>query len=394
MLTIFLIPPNKANGLFLPQQTMDWKAIAEQIIIQIDIEKDEKIISIVQPDMFEKIIPHIRYAVMKAGGVDMGVIEVIDNPYPKEWREDIIREGFKSATAGYVEMLEDIDVAIMMPGTNPVHPAYKAMQILLKNKKGSRRTIHFHWTDPYSPSGNISGLTGINVLPGHPPPPMQVINELYQNAVLKVDLKSIARHQSQFAKALRSGKIRITSPYGTDISFLIGNRNIIVQNGDASAKRMRNKAAFLEREVEIPVGAVRVAPIEESVNGKIVYPFSAWNGRSVQNATIYIENGKIISVSALKGSEHIIAELDGAPPESKYFREFALGFNPFLDMKKTKSWIGYYGYGSGVVRLGLGNNSELGGKVSGNYFRWRDLLTDCTITINGTVWVKNGVFIK
>ena len=109
---------------------------------------------------------------------------------------------------------------------------------------------------------------------------------------------------------------------------------------------------------------------------------------------MHFEKGKIISVSALSGAEHIDAEIKNAPSESKYFREFALGFNPLLSMKKTKSWIGYYGYGSGIVRLGIGNNSELGGKVSGKYFRWRDLLTDCTISVNGTTWVKQGVFIK
>jgi len=42
-------------------------------------------------------------------------------------------------------------------------------------------------------------------------------------------------------------------------------------------------------------------------------------------------------------------------------------------------WIPYYGYGAGVVRLSLGDNSELGGKV-----------TDATVAVDGKVWVKDG----
>jgi hypothetical protein len=63
-------------------------------------------------------------------------------------------------------------------------------------------------------------------------------------------------------------------------------------------------------------------------------------------------------------------------------------------MDVTKTWIGYYGYGAGIVRLGIGNNGELGGAVSGRYFRWRDLLTDCTVTIDGEVWLKDGKFVR
>ncbi len=47
------------------------------------------------------------------------------------------------------------------------------------------------------------------------------------------------------------------------------------------------------------------------------------------------------------------------------FREIALGFNPLLAVPDRAPWIPYYGYGAGVVRLSLGDNSELGGAVGG-----------------------------
>jgi hypothetical protein len=378
----------------LPMRSMDWRALAERIVEQLQLEPGEKVMALAQPGMFEDFVPHFRYAVMQAGAIDMGIIDVLDPPYPANWDPDVIRRGYADATAAYVEMLEDIDAAVMMPGANPALPAYKALQILLQEKAGPRRTIHFHWTDPYSPSGNTMGLTGINVLPGHPPPPMQVIDIVYQNAVLNTDLDALDDHQDRFIAALRDGEVRVTSPAGTDIRFRAGGRDIIQQNGDASAARMRKGAPFLDREVEIPGGAVRVAPIEATVQGRVVYPYSAWNGRSVRNATIVYENGRITSASADEGEEHVRAELEATPEEAKWFREFALGFNPLLSMDVTKTWIGYYGYGAGVVRLGIGNNGELGGTVTGRYFRWRDLLTDCTVTIDGEVWLKDGKFVR
>jgi len=378
----------------LPQHTIDYQAVAERIVEQLALEPGEKVISVAQPGMFEEFVPHFRYAVMKAGGIDMGVIDVLDPPYPDAWDSDVIRAGFANARDAYVELLEDIDAAVMMPGANPALSAYKALQILLQEKAGPRRTIHFHWTDPYSPSGNSQGLTGINVLPGFPPPPMQVVDRVYQDAILKTDLDALARHQAAFAAAMRDSEVRITSPAGTDLRFRVGNRDIIEQNGDASAARMRQGKPFLDREVEIPAGAVRVAPIEETVQGRVVYPDSAWNGHSVRDATLIYENGRLTGVDAASGLEHLQAEVETIPDGAKWFREFALGFNPWLSMEVTQSWIGYFGYGAGVVRLGVGNNSELGGNVTGRYFRWRDLLTDCTVTIDGEIWLEDGRFVR
>ena len=58
------------------------------------------------------------------------------------------------------------------------------------------------------------------------------------------------------------------------------------------------------------------------------------------------------------------------------------------------SWIPYFGYGAGVVRLGIGNNSELGGNVAGSYFRWRDLLIDASVSVAGDVWLEDGQLIR
>jgi hypothetical protein len=378
----------------LPQRTMQWPALAARIVQQLQLEPGERVLLVAQPGMFTEIVPLLRYEVMKAGGIDLGVIDVLDDPYPADWNAEVLGKGLVAATVEYTKMLREVDAAIMLPGANPVHPAYSALQRLLAEARGPRRTIHFHWTDPYSSSGNEFGLTGITLLPGFPPPPMQVIDRVYQRAVLETDLPALAAHQARFTAALRRALVRITTPAGTDLRFRVGDRDIIEQNGDASARRMQAGAPFLVREVEVPGGAVRVAPVEGSVEGVVVYPYSAWNGHSVVDARLTYEAGRIVRTSASRGGAHLAAELAAAPAEARAFREFALGFNPLLAPAETPGWIGYYGYGAGVVRLGIGNNRELGGEVRGRYFRWRDLLVDATVTLDGVPWLVDGRFVR
>jgi hypothetical protein len=59
--------------------------------------------------------------------------------------------------------------------------------------------------------------------------------------------------------------------------------------------------------------------------------------------------------------------------------------------KKVPTDIPYYGYGAGVVRLSLGDNSELGGTVRAEqvYIRW-NFFTDATVTVGDQVWVRDG----
>ena len=104
-------------------------------------------------------------------------------------------------------------------------------------------------------------------------------------------------------------------------------------------------------------------------------------------------NGKIENLSANKGEEAVLEELKSAGEAGQYFREFALGFNPLLAIPEKDPWIPYYGYGAGVIRLSLGDNTELGGNVKGGYVRW-NFFTDATVVVGDELWVKNGKLVK
>lgn len=364
-----------------PRFTLEWEQMARRIVERLDLKEGETFLAVAHPGLFEELIPHLRFEVMKAGGVDLGVMDVLGEPVPADWSEETLGAGGRRARAKLAEMLEGVDASIMLPGARPGQPVYAAIQDLLRSGRG--RTVHFHWLE------NGSAFT----LAGQPLPPRHVIESVYQRALLGTDYRALGEHQRRFEAAMRAGEIRITSPSGTDLRFRIGDRPVNFQDGDASAVRAERGVVLIDREIELPAGAIRVAPIEESVDGKIVFPPSQWSGRPVHELELVFEQGQVVSVRAASGAEAVESEMDGAGQAGRSFREFALGFNPILEVPEEGPWIPYYGYGAGVVRLSLGDNSELGGNVGGGYVRW-NFFTDTTVTVDGDPWVVEGKLVK
>jgi hypothetical protein len=271
-----------------------------------------------------------------------------------------------------------VDLAVMLPDAAADDPPYAAMQDVLATGHG--RTIHFHWSGAYDLQGSAL-------------PESAAIDATYQHALLETDYAALGENQRAFEAAMRAGEVRVTTPAGTDLRFRIGGRPVTRQDGDASADRAKAARNLIDREVELPAGAIRVAPIEESVSGTIVIPRSVWNGVGVRGLTLRFDDGRVVEVRAEEGGEAVEREMAAGGDGARAFREFALGLNPLLAIPSRDPWIPYYGYGAGVVRLSLGDNSELGGAVTGGYVRW-NFFTDATVWVGEEVWVRDGDLVR
>jgi leucyl aminopeptidase (aminopeptidase T) len=370
-----------------PRLTLDYPAMAKRLVAQLALKPGEKVMSIAQAGIMADLLPHLRHEVMRAGGIDLGVIEILPEPVPETFDAAVLAKGAREARAHYKAMFRDVDAAIMMPGATPAHPAYAAMQDWLKDdltEHRGRRTIHFHWVE----NGSAYPLAG------QPLPIRSAIDALYQRALLQTDYKALTEIERRFAAALETGEVRVTSPGGTDLRFRAGNRPVNLQDGDASQARAAQGKVLIDKEIELPAGAIRVAPLEETVEGVIAFPPSQWDGRPVEGLKLRLSKGRVVEVIASSGKDAVEAELQKAGDAGRAFREFALGFNPLLAVPGRGPWIPYYGYGAGVVRLSLGDNSELGGKVVSTgsgpaYVRW-NFFTDLTVSVGNTTWVRAG----
>jgi len=365
-----------------PRLTFDYPAVARRLVQQLALKPGERVMSLAHPGTFDDLLPHIRYEVMRAGGIDLGVVEVLREPVPESFDADVLAKGARESRAHYKAMFRDVDAAIMMPGATAAHPAYLAMQDWLKDDLTAhrgRRTIHFHWVE----NGSAYPIAG------QPLPSRPVMDAVYQRALLQTDYKALADVEKRFAAALHAGAVHITSPLGTDLRFRTGDRPANLQDGDASAARTAQGKVLVDHEIELPAGVVRVAPLEDTVEGVIAFPPSQWDGRAVEGLMLRFARGRVTAVTAAHGADAVEAEMRRAGDAGRAFREIGVGFNPLLAVPEREPWIPYYGYGAGVVRLSLGDNTELGGSVTGGYFRW-NFFTDLTVTVGATTWIRNG----
>ena len=364
------VAPPATSGAELP-----FNDLTRQLLERMSVQAGERVLIVVAPGRFDPMVQSLRDGVVAAGGVDLGVMPVGPDPAPEGWSTE-----FTSSVSGLTGedlegALSTVDLGIMMSGASPLDAPYAALQDVLRSGHG--RTVHFHWRGAYE-------LNGLEL------PVDAEIDALYVRALAQTDYTALAATLQRFESALRENEIHVTTPLGTDIRFRIGDRPVNLQDGDASAAGTADGVILIDREIELPAGAARVAPIEESVNGTIVMPPSAWGNTIVEGLTLKVESGRFTDIQATSGLETVLTELDAAGDAGRAFREFVLGFNPVLTVQKgERTWIPYFGYGAGVVRLSIGDNSELGGAVGGGYVRW-NLFTDATVTVGDEVWVKDG----
>lgn len=356
-----------------PKGVIDWEAVAETITQRMSLQSGERVLLLGRAGQFDDLVPSLRAAVQAAGAVDLGALSVSSERFAGSV-SPFLTLAETGDRAALKELFRDVDIAVMLPGAALSDPAYAAMQDLLG--EGHGRTIHFHWSGAYDLNGNAIAVT-------------DVVSAAYQTALLETDYAALSASQEFFESSARGEEIHVTTPRGTDIRFRIGDRPVTKQDGDASAQRATLARNLIDREIELPAGVIRVAPLEDTVEGTIAFPPSVWNGETVEGLKMYFKRGKVVRVEANRGLAAVEAELDGAGTAGRSFREFALGFNPLLAIPDADAWIPYYGYGAGVVRLSLGDNSELGGTVSGGYVRW-NFFTDATVTVGGNTWVEDG----
>src|SRR5438552_17236351 len=174
-----------------PRLTLDSPAMARRIVAQLALTPGEKVITIAQAGVMADLLPHLRSEVMRTGGIDLGVIEILPEPVPESFDPAVLARSVRESRSHYKAMFRDVDAAIMMPGATPAHPAYAAMQDWLKDdlaEHRGRRTIHFHWVE----NGSAYAIAG------QPLPVRPAIDALYQRALLQTDYRALAEVERRF----------------------------------------------------------------------------------------------------------------------------------------------------------------------------------------------------
>jgi len=351
----------------------DYDAMARVTVDALALSPGERVMLRFDPGYFARLTPLVRQRIRQAGAVDVAALEYTPIASAGQSADSDAEE------AAFATLLKAADVYIWLPvreTERTTTPAERRALAAWLDEGGSHRQIHFHWSQ-----GSVlaDGLAGEH---------SEALDRMYA-AALNVDTRAIGEAQDRVIQALRSGTARVRTPAGTDIRFRVGDRPFNKQDGDASAQRMNSARIRIDREIELPCGVLRVAPIEESVEGTLVVPKARLQGKVATNIRFEFKDGKITGVSADENLEAVEAEIASGSDGAKWFREFGLGFHPNLVSIPGSEIIPYFGYGAGVVRMSLGDNEELGGAVRGGYRRWL-FLTEATVEVGDHILVHEG----
>ena len=262
-----------------------------------------------------------------------------------------------------VQTLDQAGVYLWLPRRKDVTTAERQAIIQWTDQGGPRRQIHFHWD---------GGSVRPDGLPGDHSPEL---DRIYQSA-LDIDYAALSAAQDRAIQRLRSGLVRVRTPAGTDLRFRVGDRPFNKQDGDASAERAQAARVRVDRDIELPAGVLRVAPLEDTATGRIVVPEARLGDQIARGITFQIQKGRVTQVTARENQAAVESYLNAGGEAARRFREFGLGFNPKLP------GLAYYAYGKGAVRLSLGDNQELGGAVRGGFVRWF-FFPDATVEVDG-----------
>ena len=363
---------------------MNHEKIAQQILTSLRLQPGERVLIRYDPTYFGELVTPLRNGIRASAAVDLGAMEYVEEAgsLEKVPSDSLIRKIQADAhLKAFSELLNSVDVYIWLPAS-PNRDLYEAEFQALRNwlkKGGTRRQLHFHWS-----TGSVltDGLAG-----KHSP----ALDQIYEDA-LDLSYEELGAKQEEAIRLLRSGTVRVTTPDGTNLDFTTGARPFNKQDGNASAERAQGARMLVDREIELPAGVIRIAPIEGSANGTIVIPVARFGDATVKNLKLQILQGRITVISAEENAEIAEKALKEAGDAAMRFREFGLGMNPKLIIQEGSTVLPYYGYGNGVVRLSLGDNEELGGNVRGGFVRWF-FFPNATVSAGSKILVKDGKLI-
>jgi aminopeptidase len=172
---------------------------------------------------------------------------------------------------------------------------------------------------------------------------------------MNADYKKIAALSIKLKAVLDKGRsIRVTTPTGTDLSFLIKGRKVFASKGLYYKKGESGN---------LPTGETFLAPVEGSANGVFIVDGSMAGLGLVKNARIKIEvnNGYAVKITGGIMAKQLSKMLDSVGKEARNVAELGIGTN---NSAKLSGVILEDEKVMGTIHIALGNNVSMGGSVN------------------------------
>ncbi len=166
--------------------------------------------------------------------------------------------------------------------------------------------------------------------------------------------------------------------------------HLIGENIDLKLKVHGHLAKADKGEENMPGGEIFMAPIRESLNGKIKFDYPAIrDGKEVTDIELTFKDGKVIEAKASKNEDFLKAML-ATDENSSYVGELGIGCNPKVN-KFTKDLLFDEKIG-GTIHLALGCAYKENGGGNDSAIHW-DIVKDmkkAKIILDGKIIQNNG----
>lgn len=178
-----------------------------------------------------------------------------------------------------------------------------------------------------------------------------------------------------------TGRVRVTAPNGTDLTFELGGRTPHIYDGILDEQDIKRGSLG----VGLPAGSVEVSVLEDTAEGTVIFDVPVPQvGVLIKEMKWFFRGGKLVELSAKENEKSIKGLYDGASGDKNKLGGLSIGLNP-----KAKTGYLENAIPEGAVTLFIGDNRELGGKNESDW-GFPGTLRHATVRVNGKTIVKEG----
>ena len=200
-------------------------------------------------------------------------------------------------------------------------------------------------------------------------------------AASTVDFTKLRDKVMQLTPLLRKGRVKITAPNGTDLTFRLMDRDPYVEDGivdEDDLNHGRNVA-------NIPGGNILVCPDESYAEGTVVFDRpTPYLGKWIGGVRFNFKNGELTEYKARLNADHLKASFEKATGEKNRVAAIGVGMNPM-----ARTGFLQDGIVAGAVTVSIGGNDDIDG-ASKTDFYFPGILTKATLSVDDHTIVKNG----
>jgi len=211
---------------------------------------------------------------------------------------------------------------------------------------------------------------------------------IFFNSIRQSFSKDLMNYIKYYGGALEGKeKVRITARDGTDLSFTIKGRPVLLDDSTISA----DDVARGDIGLNIPCGEVFVAPLETTANGTILFDKVAVPGfGKMTNLNLKFAEGRVVSVSADDGADRFNKFLDANTGDKDRIAELGIGCNPGAEYTGGSIIVDEKIYGT--IHIAIGNNTGAyhGTNKASSHLDMIKNMKQGELYVDGRLVMKNG----